>query len=223
MPVSVKNYFERQSTSALRTDQPMDAGYVWTLIDNIAHLVDVSPKYRINYLQAASAFNDSGYLFNLNSQRPSIAMYFPTTLINASAYPCYDVRVAVSRFGETGDPDVDAVRDIYALIVAPNVDGPITGVGPGVIGTLSGVTPTRVPDALVCEWSIDGLITTGSVSNVPVKPKYAPAVAGLDAVIGEQVWLKLLIEIDEPEEFWFYDENPLWGWISGVQVREYPR
>lgn len=222
MTVSVKQYFERTYVNALRTDEPCDAGYVWTLIDNIAHMVDESPKYRINFLNRAAEFNDSA-LIQLPARQPVFTFYFPTHLTNVNEYPCYDVRVAFSRFSQSGDPDVDAQRDVRASIVGLNVTQPISGVGPGVIGTLTGITPAPVVGALSTAWCIDGIITTGDVTLVPVVQQAAPAAAGVTSWPGEQMWLKLLVEIDEPEELWDYDDFANWGWLSGVQVREFPR
>lgn len=221
MPVSVKNFFERQATTSLRTDQPCDAGYVWTLIDNVAHMVDISGKYRINFLHDAQTAIDTGaYLINLSGNRPVISFMFPTDLVTSATYPCYDVRVAVSRFAEFGTSEDDTFA-IRASIVTLETQPPVS-VGPGVIGTLTGTTPTPAVGAYKTEWCIDGTITTGSITNAAVKQRLAPAITP-DNYPGEQVWLKLLVEVEQPEDRWEYDDFTEWGWISGVQVREYPR
>lgn len=196
---SAKHFYERTNAGAgdreLRGEQPMDAGTTWTVIDNVLHMVDVSPKYRINFL---------------NTLYPGIrptTMFFYTQITVDNQYPRYDVRVAFD-IGSAATP-------VRASIVSPLHSGPVTGLTAGVLGTLTGTSPAYPGPAA---WSIDGVIDNVDVERAPLWVIQAPTFPGAEAIIGYQALLKLVVEFDSTGG----GEGPPTAALLGVQVREFP-
>src|ERR1043165_408128 len=156
---SAKPFFERMNAGdgdpELRGEHPMDAGAVWTLVDNVLHMVDHSPKYRINFL-------DSNVHAGAVGLRPS-TFYFYTQITVDNQYPRYDLRVAFDGIGSN-----TAVR---ASIVTPQFTGPVAGLTSGVLGTFTGTTPAAGDDAA---WTIDERLENVDVERAPIFTLQAP-------------------------------------------------
>lgn len=202
MTFSAKNFYERINAGAadheLRGEQPMDAGTAWTLVDNIAHLVDESPKYRINFLDSTAHAGTVGL--------GPTTMYFYTQITVDNQYPRYDLRVAFGN-GNSETP-------VRASIVVVNYFGPVTGLTSGVLGTFTGVSPgSGDPFA----WSIEERVEGVDIERCPLFVLQAPTIATGEAIIGYHAWLKVIVEWD-----YVTGEGGPNTRCIGVQVREYP-
>lgn len=202
MTFSAKQYFERMGSGSgagrLRADDPMDAGYVWTLIDNAQHLIDESPKYRINFLGSAA---DAQVLFG-----PKVTIYFWTDVLSFDSYPRYDVRVAFLKGTVAGTVTARASIVTYSV---ETVSDPGEF---GVLGTFTGTTP-----ASGAAWTIDGRVGNVDVARCPQYFYPAAKFPGQDAIIGQRALLKVLIEWDNQ----FDGVSGHNASVVGVQVREY--
>jgi hypothetical protein len=152
---SFKHYYEPLSSGALTADRPVDTFATRIAMDNVAHLVDSAPCYRINWMDptGVSTFR---YFYDGSTQAQylTIAPEFPTTLMREGRYLGFDVRVAASVTS-----GVSAY--ITACIATPDVAVPISDpAGLGIIGFGSGFTTSADP-----EWVIDTTMT----GEAPVK------------------------------------------------------
>lgn len=200
MTFSVKHYFERMGANGsvpyLRSSQPFDAGYTWTMMDNVHHMLDSMGKYRINWIKSS---------VDSSLKHDQMVLYFPTTMVSPYSYPNFDLRVAAGG----GNSEVE----VRASIVLPEITGPVGGVGGyGIIGQATGTSP--IADV---EWIIDTTITTGNVDIAPVTFVQAPAYGGESSAVGNHHFLKLLIEY----EYLTGEGGPNTS-IYAVQLREYP-
>lgn len=207
--LSRKNFFERQDVATLRSDQPMDAGYVWTLLDNINHLVDESGKYRVNWMsrnggdaffgadEHAMPFSaDSGYWYTI----------FPTQPVNGYQYPRYDIRIGIA----TG---IDA--SLRVSLVTPGTTPPILADDqPGVIGSFTADLTTSFPD-ITYGW-VEGLLPSRSNRDANFQILPTPSFSDSDFSFGPLVLVKLIVEVLSGNE----EGGPV---IIGAQVREYLR
>jgi hypothetical protein len=198
---SVKRYFEIMGAnggqSYFRANQPFDAGYTWTMMDNCFHMLDMMGKVRINWMKSSV---DSSF------KHGPMVLYFPITMVSPYSYPNFDLRIAAGG----GNSEVE----VRASIVLPEVQGPVGGVGLGygVIGQATGTSP--ISDV---EWIIDTTITTGNVDVAPVTFVQAPAFGGDSSEVGNHHFLKLLIEYDYTTS----ESGPNTS-IWAVHLREYP-
>jgi hypothetical protein len=201
MTFSVKHYVERMGENGaaayLRSNQPFDAGYTWTMMDNVFHMLDSVGKYRVNWIKSSV---DSSF------KHGPMVLYFPITMVSPYTYPNFDLRVAAGG----GNSEVE----VRASIVLPEIQGPVggVGIGYGIIGQATGTSPISTVD-----WIIDTTITTGNVDVAPVTFTQAPAYGGETSAVGNHHFLKLLIEYD-----YVTSESGPNTSIWAVQVREYP-
>lgn len=155
---SWKHYYEEQASTSLTYDRPVDTFATATAIDNVAHLVDVSPVYRVNWVDPhgirALRINDGEARHQL-----LIAHDFPTTIIRPWEYPNYDVRIAAAIAFS------DAPMFVYAHI--SSLSGPYFTIldDPSLIGHL--VAPAV--EAAAPAWVIDGTIRSAG-RNTSVTP-----------------------------------------------------
>lgn len=202
MTFSQKHFYERINAGTgnveLRANQPMDAGTVWTLVDNVAHMVDVSPKYRINFLDSSA--HDGGVGLGPTT------MYFYTQITVDNQYPRYDLRCA---FGN-GNSEV-AVR---ASIVSVDYYGPVTDLTSGVLATFTGLSPAF---GFPAAWSIEEVVDNVDIERAPLVVLQAPTFPGGEAIIGYHAWLKLIVEWD-----YVTGEGGPNTRLLGVQLREFP-
>lgn len=205
--LSDKAYFERQAADSLRADQPMDAGYVWTLLDNIHHLVDEAGKYRVNWMSRHGAtFQDDKHYVTLDEDGTWYTI-FPTQIVLSDQYPRYDVRVAHLR----GFEDMT----IRFSLVTPDTWAPIVSDDQqGVIGTWTETYDVSSGPSVISE----ALIPSKSAEQSSFYAINAPRYPGSDGVVGSIIMAKLIVELLDPEP-------PSEGgpFIVGVQVREYLR
>lgn len=200
MTYSQKQFYERMGaglgSATLRANQPMDAGYTWTLIDNLAHLIDVSPKYRINFMNVSSN--------GLALEGPVKEFYFLSQITENGQYPRYDVRVAMYGFTETV---------INVSLVVPDVFAPVRSADDyGVLGYWSGESPSGG----ITDYSIEA--TTGDIDTArcPIVAVPAANFVHSDVAIGYMTMLKLIVE-------WEFEtgEGGFNAALAGVQVREF--
>lgn len=209
--LSRKNFFERQSVDTLRGDQPMDAGYVWTELDNINHMLDEAGKYRLNWATRTG----NGVLFAADEHVAEFLVnrnywwtVFPTQPVDAYAYPRYDVRVGFA----TG---IDAT--VRISLVTPGTTPPILGDDqPGVIGSFTWDLEESLPD-ITYEWA-EALLPSRSFNDAPGYIMPTPSYVDGDYSFGPLCLVKLVVECLDPTDG--FEGGPV---IVGVQVREYLR
>jgi len=202
MTYSKKQAFERMNGGAgnasLRGEQPMDAGSVWTLIDNVAHMIDESPKYRINFMH-----NYPGGFPLLRG--PYKEFYFLTQVTENGRYPRFDVRVAMGL----GLNEVET----HVALVELSVSGSVRSADDaGVLGYWHGDSP----DSGLVEWVVDARTDETDTSRCPINDVPAANFVTGDVSIGRMVLLKLIVE-------WNYQisEGGPNALLCGVQVREF--
>ena len=198
-PLSSKGYFERMwSQQALGGLQPMDAGYVWTLVDNVQHLIDQSGVYRVNWHGGSAPGNHYGLA------TPRWHTWFPTQLYSLNQYPAYDIRVGLAD---------SYVRPLRISLVTPTTQPPITGMDSGVLGTFDTMT---VVNNHMYEMRFESRATADAPMHTIVAPSIGP-----DYPVGTMALLKLLIETDVVLDG--AGEPTTSTTILSVQVREYAR
>lgn len=205
--LSDKAFFERQDVDTLRADQPMDSGYVWTMLDNVSHLLDESGKYRVNWMSRnGTGFGADDHTARFENGNNYWYTIFPTQPVDRYQYPRYDVRVAVV----TG---LDAT--LRVSLVTPGTTPPIfSDTQSGVIGSFT--VDVAAPD-IVYEW-VEGLIPSRSIADANFWLMPAPSVSDGEHSFDSVFLVKLIVECvapNPPEE-----GGPV---IIGVQVREYLR
>jgi hypothetical protein len=201
MTYSTKQFFERMGAgnggTTLRTNQPMDAGYTWTLIDNVAHLVDESPKYRINFMHNTTSLK--------GMKGPIKEFYFLTQVTENNKYPRYDVRVAMGL----GSSETET----HVALVIPSVFGSVRSADDtGVLGYWHGDSPG--PDLV--EWVVDDVTGDVDTNRCPIATIPAANVISGDVTVGYVAMLKLIVEWD-----YATSESGPNALLCGVQVREF--
>ena len=206
---SWKHYYEPIASTSLTYDRPVDTFAARTAIDNVAHLVDSAPVYRVNWVDPLG-FPSLPYFMGATNQAQylTIAQEFPTTLMREGRYLGFDVRVAA---GVTGG----ITAYVTAAITTPDVAYPINDpTAPGVLGFAGAFVSTLAPS-----WIIDTQFT----GEAPVKRAYMVCTNTGDFATGatassEVGHLRLVIAA---LGFW---DNTSFGEsvrIYGIQVREY--
>jgi hypothetical protein len=211
---SWKHYYEPIASTSLTFDRPVDTFSTRVAMDNVAHLVDSAPVYRVNWVDP-SGFPTLPYAFigGTHWQYAVSAHEFPTTLLRQGRYVGFDVRVAASITHAA--PGI-----VTATIATPDVAYPITDPdAPGIIGhtsvTFNSVTPT---------WVIDTQFT-GDDKNVQPQFGYMSCTNNSEYAPGTQTAtpcgrLRCIVAILGiwPNE----DYTTEYAKIYGIQVREYP-
>lgn len=200
MTYSYKQYYERMRAGAgnamLREDQPMDAGYTWTLLDNIAHLVDESPKYRINWI-------------NANPSLPGLPgnkiFYFFTQITENNRYPRFDVRAAFGLGNSEVPVRVSLCTPWSSTVVRSSSES-------GVLGTWTGTSPDY-PDAA---WTIDARTGDVDTNQCPIYSTRGIQYLADQVQIGYMVPLRVIVEYDYQT-----GESGFNTILCGLQVREF--
>lgn len=209
--LSVKTFFEKQATDSLRADQPMDSGYNWTLLDNVAHLIDECGKYRINWLARNNTTYDGAVLDDAHvAFLDADGVWYtliPTQIVVNNQYPRYDIRIYTTR-------GVDDAT-VRVSLVTPGVTAPVTSADQqGVIGTFDTTWDVSESPTAIAQ----GLILSKSAESAPFYTMQAPHYPGTEDSIGTIVLVKLIVELLDPP---LPSEGlPI---IVGVQLREYLR
>lgn len=206
---SFKHYYEPLSSSALTDDRPVDTFATRIAMDNVAHLVDSAPVYRINWMDPTGVATFR-YFYDGSTQAQyiTIAPEFPTTLMREGRYLGFDVRVAASVTS-----GVSAY--VTACIATPDVAYPISDpTGPGILGFAGGFTTSADP-----EWVVDATMT----GEAPVKRsmmvctntgEFATGLASSSEVGHLRCVVSALV-------FFENDDHTERCRIHGIQVREY--
>jgi hypothetical protein len=215
MPASFKQYYEDYQQGALSGDRPCDTGQFWNITDNIKHLVDESPCYRVNWVsppfnQFTGAFPAAGIAAPSGAGTYAAAIgivhEFPVTMLSSTQFPQYDVRVATAT--TSGVLFVSAtMSSVAAALGAGLEDANVLGV---LIGASNSTTGT---------WVIDGLINSAArqptaTSRFTMGTRLSPATGKLP---GFSVMARLQIVVRGIG----MSSSGVCS-IVGVQVREYP-
>jgi len=208
--LSDKGYYERVANDVLREGRPMDAGFVWKLVDNVQHMVDESGFYRINWCNQGS---DADGAFMIANDADSDGdtgpilwwTWFPTQLVLDSQYPRFDIRICVSwnKFPS---------HTFQVTLCTPDVQPPVRGLARGVLGTFSGVTNFNTFAYA------QATIPSRKIVDAPLHLIHAPTTETDPVAVGDMAWLKLMVE-SEPFNL---EEDPAVHIVS-LQVREYLR
>lgn len=210
---SWKHYYEPLSASSLTYDQPVDTFTVRTAMDNVAHLVDSSPVYRINWVDPTGVRTlPYAFLGGTHWQYMTFAHEFPTTVLRDGRYLGFDVRVAANITS-----DVSGILNV--TIATPDVAYPINDpTAPGILGHATTFMSNSTPD-----WVIETQFTGEGLS---ITPQYQPMVCrntgeyAPDALSSTQVGkLRCIVAALGiwPNED--YDTEMMR--VFGIQVREY--
>lgn len=206
---SFKHYYEPLASTSLTYDRPVDTFATRIAMDNVAHLVDSSPVYRVNWVDPFG-FPSLPYFMGATNQAQylTIAHEFPTTLFREGRYLGFDVRVAA---GVTGG----ITAYVTAAIATPDVAYPVSDpTAPGIIGSAGAFVSTLAPS-----WIIDTRFT----GEAPVARTYMVCTNTGEFATGatassEVGTLRLIVSA---LGFW---DNTSFGEsvrIYGLQVREY--
>lgn len=205
---SWKHFYEEQSATSLTFDRPVDTFAANIAMDNVAHLVDVSPVYRVNWVDphgVRTLFNPTD---GTGLKHLLVTHDFPTTIVKPWEYPNYDVRVACS---------ITSGFELSAYAYIASTSGPYFSIfdDPAIIGILSGTTTSGTP-----QWVIDGTIrsagrntsvTPASVSLTDISTDHeGESTFSYITMARLSVYIAFVTETEE-------DYATLWG----IQVREF--
>lgn len=156
MSSSFKHYYEEQAGSSLTFNRPVDTFATMMTMDNVAHLIDVAPVYRLNWATPRPVL---GYIVEQNEAETTMALTiaheFPINVLREWRYPNFDVRVAASvTSGET----MALVARLTSTSAPYNSDMS----DPDVIGLFVASTTSASPD-----WYIDGQMSSDG-RNTPL-------------------------------------------------------
>lgn len=200
---SIQKFITQMQADRFRTDQPVDTSRTWLMLDGLAHMVDESGCYRVNYCRPV--YNPFYDVYPISP----LVIFFNTQIVEEGWYPNYELRVATTSFN-FGDP-----QTLRASIIVPSRHRVVTRVEKGVVGTVSVSSPVSAG------WNLEARFTNTDANRCPyemVLPEYRNGdgyknpFATLCCVIDFPV----LIDTDSG-----FDET--FAQIVGVQIREYPR
>lgn len=208
---SWKHYYEEQSGNALAFDRPVSAFSARIALDNVAHLVDVSPVYRVNWVSQRGVI---GNVTEVDGDAATLVVNvtheFPTTVLREWKYPNYDVRVAAS---------VTSGVPMAVVVKLSTASSPLHSdmTDPDVLGILSDVVDNATP-----AWVLDGQIISddrnttaysdGHLSNTEIGDNAFKRSGAY--IVKAKLTVQLRASFDPLE---VTDQIRLWG----VQVREY--
>jgi len=175
--------------------KPMDTGRVWKMLDGIAHMVDESPVYRLNWSTVINEWPT--YL------SPYVAE-FPVTIAHYGSWPNFDVRVATSDLSALGFDSL-----VRASLITPGTPISVRGLTNGVLGTTTVLNPGA-------GWAIDTTFTNIDANRCPIQAFPVPTYSGNPARSGYTAKVQLVVEYAGQAS-----EGGIFG-LTGVQVREYP-
>lgn len=210
---SFKHYYEVLADQALTDNEPVDTFITRIAMDNVAHLVDSAPCYRINWLDPTGVRTLQYFYSDVaQAQYMTIAMEFPTTLLRDGRYVGFDVRLAAAVSG-----GVSAFATI--AITTPDVGYPISDpTAPGIVGFYTAVFSNSTP-AWVIEGTITGEDTSVSVATTTMictnTGEFAPGATASSGIGHLRCVVSLL-------GFWENNDPEEAARLYGLQVREYP-
>lgn len=149
---SYKHYYESLASTVLSDNRPASTHATLTMIDNVLHLVDSSPVYRINWVDNVGIPIPQIVIVPgvLNYAVLVLTHQFPATIVKEWQYPSYDIRVATSTSSSS--------LLVYAAITNPHASG--SAAAPDIVGSMLAVTTNSTP-----AWSVDGRISTGNLNK----------------------------------------------------------
>lgn len=200
MTASIKQYFERWPLGVLRADRPCDTGITWAMLDNLAHLVDEFPCYRINYANGFGARVGPTAAGVVNA---SLQFEFPTTVIDNGRYLNYEVRVAAAIW-HSGSGTVTA------SLTTPDAPVPVRGLNNGVLGQVVG----NVNSATV-SYVIDSYVSNVDPNRAAIMTSPVPTVPGTVPAEGNAAMIKLVLDLQATG----LPSNGYFG-IHAITVRE---
>lgn len=214
MSSSFKHYYEDQAGSSLTFNRPVDTFATLLAMDNVAHLVDVAPVYRVNWVTPRPVL---GYITEqtepLTTMTLNIAHEFLIHVMREGRYPNFDVRVAASVTSGATMAVVARLTSTAAPYLSDLSD-------PDVIGLLVASTTSATPDWYIDEQiraddrstplSGDGILTNIEIGDNSFKTagsyiSKARLTVNLRAVFDNEV----------------FDINTDNVKLHGIQVREY--
>lgn len=201
---SQKAYFERLDASKFRADAPCDTGMTWMMLDNLAHCVDSSHQYRVNFVDPVGM-----YFFGAGGNlRGVFSGLFPVTIARDGRWPNFHVKVAAMYQASTS-----YVMQVRFGLATPAGPLPVRSTGPGVLGYRSATMSGGAPVA----WVIDDFIEDVDPDNAPLSKVTIPGVGGGTQSTSQHVMARWTVELELEN-----NEGPGSGYLHGVQVREYP-
>lgn len=158
MTASIKQAYESYQSTALSTDRPCDTGQFWTVTDNVLHMCDSAPCYRVNWVSPPFSTTRGAYpaiglaipfVFSgpqtIYAAAVNLVHEFPITMLYSGKFPRYDVRVAAAT--SSGTMSVTATMASVAAATGTGIEDE------NVLGVLSGTTSSTSG-----AWCVDGRI-----------------------------------------------------------------
>jgi hypothetical protein len=214
MTTSVKQYYEDIELAGLQADHPCDTSRVWTMVDNIAHLCESSPRYIVNMCSGVSTFGNVNAQARQREDTDFLAkLYFeynfPVCALDVSKFPCWDIRLAASVTSNA------ATNTLYTKVAIGNaLAAPPGGTSdPNVFGIVGGTTTSATP-----AWIIDDQIvspTTSTMTGAVVST--ITFQTGTDLVQSYYFYAKAMIELS-----CIVNDIADVIYLDGLQIREYP-
>jgi hypothetical protein len=200
---SQKAYFERLDPNRYRADTPCDTGITWIMLDNLAHCVDSSHGYRVNYVDHV------GIGANVTGKSTVFSGLFPVTIARDGRWPNFHCRVAVARGSSSGTMNVH-----FGLSTALG-PFPVHGPGSGVLGYLGASNiPISNPT-----WVIDGFIQDIDPGNAQLTKVTIPSSSGEGGTqpTGQHVMARWSVQLELVAMTGIGA-----ALMNGLQIREYP-
>src|SRR3990172_4466839 len=198
MPQSVGKRYEYFDDAGLRSDEPVDTARAFTLADNLCHMHDVAPQYRVNWVWPVSAVQPRPFGQSVGSLLWGyyFAFEWPVTMSRPgrTGLPRWDVRLAA---GVVGAGTVTAWVTFFTCKTSRSF-GAATGDQLGSILSGSGGAGMN----LIIDGSVDPNTSTSGVSLSPKSIKVTdPGGQTFSSYLSVQCGLVILTFADSSDAF----------------------
>lgn len=218
MTFSVKQFYEAPRSGFGLADSPCDTGTFWLTADNLLHLVDESPVYRINWASPSFSVQLGAYPM-LGLAIPNgfggfhaiinTAAQFPTTIMQGGRYPNYDVRVAIKT--------TSGIVAVSATIATPAAPYGAGLEDPNVIGVATGTTSSTSGS-----WVIDNTFMS-SAARRPTMSSITTSTAEMTPFVGSHLpGASVMARLQIVAYATGMAAGNAGVSVVGVQVREFP-
>lgn len=149
--------YEGLASGWLGADQPAGAFRTFILRNNLQHLIDVAPGYRVNWCVATG---EKGITADSGAEAVTVSWPVLLTFTRGDRPPNFDVRVAYRASGAL-------TKAVSVSAALRNIDdnSPIDPSGNGPSGAVFYTYATTTVTSAAASWIIDTQITFGANSN----------------------------------------------------------
>lgn len=205
---SWKHFYEEQSAANLAFDRPVDTFAASTAMDSVSHLVDVSPVYRVNWVDPHGIYTLYTTPDGIGDQYLLVSHDFPTTIVKPWEYPNYDVKVAAA---------VTSGVSLYVYVHISSTQGPYLTFWdlPALVGHFSATTTSSTPS-----WVIDGQIRSAG-RNTKITPAAVTLTDMSTDHVGEATSAYVTMARVSVYIAATFESADDYGKLYGIQVREF--